>query len=264
MNRIKQILAPPVFEDEEKTRNARVLHTILSTVFLVMTLAAAAVPLAFARKLETAAIVGLIFLILLGVERLLYTGHIRAASTIVVAILVVMAIGLSLVADGAKSIHIIFSFTAVVLAGLLLDKQSMNLAFAASLLGHLALTWLETSNRLPPSLFPTPPVAVWVQVAFNLILITVALGLTRDGIETALDRLRKNELALNQSNAALQSTLVSVEDQVSIRTRELAQAKEAAEAANRQLAAQMWQVAGQAQLSETIRGEQEQIGRAHV
>ena len=65
-----------------------------------------------------------------------------------------------------------------------------------------------------------------------------------------------NEHELAESNRELQTIRNSLEDQVTERTRSVEQARQAAEAANRALQAQMWQIAGQAELGEVMRGEQ--------
>lgn len=90
-------------------------------------------------------------------------------------------------------------------------------------------------------------------VTFSGVLIYLAI----DNLAVGIARLRQNEQILSAKNQELEDIRVSLEDQVVERTRRAEIARQEAEKAHAALQLQMWQIAGQEQLSEILRSEQD-------
>ena len=78
--RIKQLLTPPVFEDEEKTRLSRLLHFISMTCLAALVLSLFTIPFTADDPLLPLASASLGILAQLGVLVLLHRRHLRLAS----------------------------------------------------------------------------------------------------------------------------------------------------------------------------------------
>ena len=137
---IRQFLAAPVFEDDEdKTRAARILNTILRAVLVVMVVASpveAAASIA-TGQLPTSLLTGAIgTVVVLGLLILTRRGHIQLAS-VVLAFALVGIVTLSLCISGGIHNPTVGGYVVVVVVtGLLLGGRA---AIAFALLSVLAM-----------------------------------------------------------------------------------------------------------------------------
>jgi len=245
--------------DKLETEEARYIRTVLYIVLATASLATGAITVAvwlagYQSVVVATAGAFVISLLTLG---LTWRGYLTAPRLIVPV--VALATGTYLVVGNA-GIHdeAMYAYPlTIVLAGLLLGRGGIVLytllsLVAISTIGHAEINgWLGTD--FSDSTVYTNVIVFDVLLGFSGVLLYVTVG----NLTQSLWRARHNERELAQSNRALEAIRDSLEAQVAERTRGLEMAKEAAELANRQLAAQMWQVAGQAQLGEAMRGEQD-------
>jgi PAS domain S-box-containing protein len=214
---IKQLLAPPVFEDEEKTRLSRLLHFILMTCLTMLVLSLFTIPFTDVLPLPLASIIlGILFQ--LGVLVLLHRRLLRLASLLLASTFWVI-VTLVALAMGGISGPVVGAYVLIILIASLLLGGRAGMDFAAlSVVGALGILLAETSHVLPWKILPVKPVSAWVvQVA----ILGTAAGLlwqaTR-GLSDALERARRNERSLAESNRELQALRVSLEQQVEERT----------------------------------------------
>ena len=117
-------LKSPVFDSEEKTQHARMVHTVACTTMLVVTLILSAVlfllPSNVARFLTTVGSVNIAGLVVLLLNR---RGYTRAASVVFVAVLVLLMTGLAPTAGGIRAPAMTFAVIIVMMAGLLLGER---------------------------------------------------------------------------------------------------------------------------------------------
>ncbi len=223
--RIGRLFVPPVFEDEEKTRVARLLYIVL-WIFLAMTLVTTVMlgtrlgpQLTFsgiftivAGVVMTLACVGLLFLV-------------RRGWTRIPAIIVATIVGLFMtywvvMIGGLRDGSIMAYSLLVAIAGLLLGGRA---ALVSMLFGILALTGAyvaETSGVVTIRMGPLNFGHLVVPAA-ALALTGLLLRYAVDSMSGALDRARRNEHAQREANRELTAMRETLEERVAERTRDL-------------------------------------------
>jgi PAS domain S-box-containing protein len=213
---IRHFLAAPVFEDEDKTRVAGLLNTILLAVLALSVMYGIASLFVYPDPVPVLAFIGIVVLLGLGALSLMRSGRVRFA-----------CVSLSFVLWGIVTLGVFdfggvrgpsFSgyFVVILIAGLLLGGR-VGIAFAGlSIVAGLGMLYAETSGILPPSPIPITPASTWTLMTAILVLAAVLLYLATRGLNDALEHARRNERAVAESNRKLQLEIT-----------ELAQAEEA-------------------------------------
>ncbi|GAB4579033.1 MAG: hypothetical protein Fur0022_17710 [Anaerolineales bacterium] len=217
--KIRKIFAPPTFEDEDKTRVAGLLNTILWSllallflinlfVFVMSILTGTALPDLTVSFVGVAVFAGMLIL--------LHRGFVRSMSYLL-AFVIIGVITLSILRSTTLNPAILSGYlVAVIVAGLLIGGRGAFTAAIVTLLivanlGYFAEQgWTTVSPLLSTQL-----------ISFGAIILNIAflLGLAFRTIETALAQARRNEkelIVLAQS----------LEHQVAERTRALAASTE--------------------------------------
>ena len=208
LKRIRQFFSPPIFpDDEDKTRTARVLNTLLviAMVFLIF-LAGVAVPFIFASKLYNL----LILLVLFGVTGtarwLMWRGHIRSASTIFILTLWGVFTILFSFSGGVSTIAAIFYVVNTVIAGLLLGMRAALVHSVACSLVGLGLLILEAKEYRLPRLFPLGPLASWLDLTVSLFATTAVMSLVLRNLSDALTLARQQAAERQRTADALRES----------------------------------------------------------
>ncbi|MBN1178519.1 MAG: response regulator [Anaerolineae bacterium] len=254
---VKRILAPPVFAgDEEKTRVARILNTILWFCIFVWAVSFGLLPLGDQVAEGALTIGGL--LLLCGVALItLRAGYVQPVAQGFAFLLWVAATVLVTISGGVRSPEAAGFIVVVMVAGVLSGRSFAALFAGLSLLSALGIFLAERSGVLPEAILPIDARVAMVVVATNVATTTAILYLALSSLNAALARVRRNEQALADSNRDLQAIQASLEDQVAERTRTAEAARAEAEAVNAALEAQVWQVVGLARLGEAMQGQQD-------
>jgi PAS domain S-box-containing protein len=179
ITRIRRIFAVPVFpDDEDKTRLANVLNTLLvSTTLLLVFWGGIAVPFIFVEKLYNA-IAGLVFLVIIGVAYwLMRRGQVQFAGALFTGGLWAVITFYLFFSGGVISVLVIFYLVGTVISGLLLGLRGALIYSGACCLAGLGMITLETSGHSLPHLFPVPPLAGWVDMVIALLSTTFILNL---------------------------------------------------------------------------------------
>jgi len=214
MNRLRQLLAPPVFEDEDKTRIASVLNTILLIILGILLLTA--IPVLITSYNVGPSLVNLVIVLLLvsGVLFLMRRGRVQLASTLLASAgwlaITVMTFFDGGVHSGAFSTYIL----ALLISSLLLGGRA-GIGFAGlSVVSGLGMVYAENSGFLPPAITPHRPVLVWIGHSAAFIGASMLLYIAVRSINEAFERARR-------SNRELQAIRESLEERVTERTHEL-------------------------------------------
>jgi len=250
---IKKFLAAPVFEgDEEKTRIAGLLNTIILIQFfipLILVVNVARIPNSRIIFLPIVLIFTIpLILMLLFMRR----GYIQQVSVALVAFLLFIAVLFGILNAGQPRPVIIYYPFIIVVAGLLLGG---NGAIFTSLISSLCLGLLTYLGYV--GLFnemvtaPTPGVASLTYV-LGLTIIGIVLRLASNSIGVALERARTSEKQLIASNHDLQQLSASLEERVTERTDELATRSYDLEQANRKVQRRAGQFEAVAQVTQAI------------
>jgi PAS domain S-box-containing protein len=206
-----QFLAAPTFDDEEKTRIAFLLNTILITFligdisYLVFSLLAALGQTPSANYLNILLLGGIVVVWLVGLLVLLRWGHVRtAAISFVVSwwcIVSLSYIGLGTVKTSGLSAYIVVVIIAALLLG---GRAALALGFI-SVVTESALFYAEQVGLI--SSFGNnqlDTVTVWVIASLYIILASVFLYLAASSISKASARARQHERALAERNQDLE------------------------------------------------------------
>ncbi len=187
LKRIQQFFSPPVFPgDEDKTRTARVLNTLLLTnlLFLIF-LAGVAVPFFFVNKLHNLLVISLVILTTVFARWLMRRGRIRLASVVCVATLWI-ASSIQLFFSGGLNTITVFYVLNTVIAGMLLGMRAALIHSVACSLVGLSLVALEAKGYRLPRLFPLPPIASWLDLTVSLLATTAVMSQVMRGLNDAL------------------------------------------------------------------------------
>lgn len=254
---LKQLLLPPVYDDDETKRVARLLHVLLLTLAGTIFGFATALGLVTGRfgpsTLLVEAMGGVYLVMWIALRR----GHVRSVSIamplafLASTVLIVYSFG---TARGSVST---FFIACTILGGLLLGNRGTAVFAALSALAMAGLLAAERQGLLPPEETAYPYFSFWLTYAGVLTFIGVMLGLTTNSLRHAMRRLRGNERQLIEGNRELRSIRASLEQQVSERAGAAEAARASAEATHAALEDRAWLAAGQAALNDRIRGEQD-------
>ena len=220
---LKRLLTPPVFDDEEKTRAAQIVHFILvsmSAAIMIFTITA------FSQFLSDSnpnglSVIGILIIFVVVAWYLFYSGHIRGSAAAFVGIIWLATTVGTYAYGGIQGTSPIFFPIIILVAGLTLGNRS---AVICALLSIVVLTGTLFADQqgLLPSMFSTPSVFdKWLSLIIAVSVASVLLYVATTSINRALLVARRNAVAMTQSNLELQSIRESLERRVTERTAQL-------------------------------------------
>jgi PAS domain S-box-containing protein len=207
MPELKRFFTPPVFQDdEEKTRTASVLNTILLSVTVVLVLAGFAALFVFEQKLGSLLVVVVLLAPLLVARYLMQRHRIQFASLLLMSGMWVGVTLLVSLAGGMTSIDAAYYIMLTVIAGLLLGtRAAVGVAVMCSLAG-LVMAIVDGIGYPLPRVFPVPARAGWLNLTFGLFLATIALNITLRSLHDALALARQQLEERKKAEEALQES----------------------------------------------------------
>jgi len=222
---IRKYLSAPVFEgDEEKTRKARYLNTILLAAIILLSVflpVVTASDFATVKSLfgPSTAVITALLALMVGLFVWIRFGYIQQASLTLVVLTWIALTVQDFSAAGIRDTIYMGYIVIVLLAGLLLDiRYSMGVALASILAGW-GFAYLESSGMFIPRVDTAYNMARDFTVIF--LLIAVLAYITVTGLQSAIERLRVNADELEKSNKELRALQVNLEERVEQRTNEL-------------------------------------------
>ncbi len=197
LERLSRVLSPPVFpDDEDRSRTATVLNTLLWNLLAVLVLAGAiGVPFVFAARVESIVTLVALLAVVIVSRSLMFRGKVDAASAVLVVTIWIALGVLTGLSGGIFSVNLILLMAWSVVAGLLLGRGWAIGTAAASSIFALAMALLEVFELPPPKPFPSPPLSRWVELTFGMCLAIIPLNMALRSLALALARAR-HELAV--------------------------------------------------------------------
>ena len=217
---MQNLFAPPIFEDEEKSRIARIQNVILLAgigLLIILTGIRLVRPdEGFGNLLPINIFLLAMFV---GIKFLLHRGYVTISSLIMVvgiwAVLTLQAWS----ADGIRDTAVYAYIIVIILAFALLNWQMGTGIVVLSIASGFVLAYAEEAGLFSPG--TSLPLNVAFDVAFLFGLSGVGLGLIITGLNAALKRARQVEKSLTDSNRELKLLSDTLEDQVAIRIQRL-------------------------------------------
>ena len=224
MKRLRNFFAPPVFEDEEQDRVARLLHPIL--LFLIVGMILGLPAIAASSTPENFLPIALLVVPSIILNSVAYAvlrfGRIRLASTILIANIGVAIFG-AFAASSYQSVGAGISFIILIaLTTLLLNGRAVAWLTALIILFTFvhavgqARGWLE-----PVFVAYSDPVQQWVSTAFVYFLGGAMLVLATNSLQRSVRNARTATQKLQSTNQALVELSNTLEQRVNERTAEL-------------------------------------------
>jgi len=209
LNRIRELLAPPVFEDDgEKTRVARLLNGLLWSLLALSAIAAPPMIIfsdTASGRIISMATVAAVILPMLGLLWLTRRGRPRLASTLFLTIMLAIFAANTVFYGGIRNTMTAGYLLVIVMASLLLDRRG-SLAFGVvTLLTVLGLFLVERTYADFPPLAPQANIGDLVIFLAISALMAVLMGFALNDLTEALRRARRGEEELAASNRDLRA-----------------------------------------------------------
>jgi PAS domain S-box-containing protein len=206
---IRQFFAAPVFEgDEDKTRVAGLLNTILLAYSAMIVMMGIVVLSTIPNRGLGLVIMGILILVDLGVLFLMRSGRVQLANGLLSLALGVFFILLTFGFGGVLSPGFSSYIVVILIAGLLLGGRAGIVFAGLGAVAGLGAFYAELHGFLPPSSMPITPALGWTAVTACFIMAAVLLHLATRSITDALERARHNAQALAESNCQLQREII--------------------------------------------------------
>jgi PAS domain S-box-containing protein len=204
LRRVKWWLQSPTFPgDEEKTTQARILHTVGAFFGLALLIAVIFYAPQLAGSLSTIWLAFSAMALAFALARyLLIRGRLELAGIVLVTSTWLLCSSLALVSGGIHS-PIMFALAALTIAvGLLFGRHLRRLLLLVSILTGLALALLELRGLLPANSLVHSTFAVWFIFALSLLFIYWVINLSVRRLEAALAQSRRESQARAQAEQA--------------------------------------------------------------
>ncbi len=202
LGRIRQWLAAPTFEDEEKSRVAGLAHVMC--LVLLVAAAAGAVVAAADHYVESALMLAVGAAGALCALWLLRRGHLVSASMLVLLFFLAVLVGLLYVGSGIHDVAMMAFPGVIVVAALLLDRR-WYLAYAALTIVSLQAMALGEVGGLVTNQFSE--LTTWADLVYvSLIMVVTAAAAFHlaENITRSMARVRASRRDLLESNLELQ------------------------------------------------------------
>lgn len=202
---IRQFFAAPVFDDEEKTRLARLLNGTLQAI-LVVTVLGSAIVIAVEPPDEAAfsLVFGVIMTtVLLALRSHLHRGHVKTIGTVLALVLWVGITIVLALSGGIGNVTVVSYFLLIAVTGLLLGVRFGYVFAMLSLLAIAGLFVAETAGVIEAQARTATEPTELIVLAVGLILATLLIRFIVRTIALGLERARRNERALAEREQAL-------------------------------------------------------------
>ncbi len=214
LNSIKKILAPPIYEDEEKTRTAQYLNTVLYTAIFFVGLLILVEDKPISRN-----ILFFVFLTAVAMQVLMRRGRVQLAAIFLISLAWLAMTYMAWQGDGIRNASLIVYIILIFLASLLSNPRIFIFFTISSILMLWGLVYAEANSVITPSLDTIGNLARDLSVIF--ILISIVIYLTTKNTTKALSLTKKSEKEALLRNEELLKLQNELEERVNVRTAEL-------------------------------------------
>ncbi len=219
---VRRLLTPPVFPDAERSRVARLVHTVL-LIMLGATLLSYLTLFIFNNPWPVFIGISSILGSELFAYALLRSGRVRASALVMVTGLWLGSAGIMLISEGVANSGFITMILVVVIAGLTLGGGAGVFYAVLSAITGLVLLVAKANNMLIAPLIQLRQ-AGFLIVAGAIFFATAGLiALAINSLKEALEKARLNERAQFEANRDLEAIRATLEQQIKTRTTELQQ-----------------------------------------
>ncbi|HEX2621350.1 MAG TPA: PAS domain S-box protein [Phototrophicaceae bacterium] len=207
LQRIRHYLAPPIFpHDEDKTRQAQVLHSINITISFIILINSILVVLFAREKFWNIVLIALTLIVIFLSNQVIHRGNIRLASKILVIYAwstVSLAVAFS---GGVTTISGSLYGFVIAMAVMFLGSRAGFITAVVTLVYTLPLMFAQLAGYQLPQVFPLDGMMPWVMLAFSILLLLVLLSRMRSELLNALTIARQQLIEREQMETALRES----------------------------------------------------------
>jgi len=204
---IRLLLAPPLFaDDEEKTRVASVLNTLLLSLMAAAVAYAVVAPIVATNPARRVLIAGPVILVMPALLLVMRRGYVRLAGVVLNAGLWLIATATVVIAGGVRAPEFGAYLIVVLTSGVLLGWRAALGTAAFSLVAGLALFGATNAARLPTPYYERTNTLVWLIQMVFLLSGTLVICLARRSGDDALRRMREELTERRRAEAALKES----------------------------------------------------------
>jgi len=237
---VRRLFRPRPLASEDDARKARILQALLAIGMVSSVVYLALGNLAPRLGLRTDALAYGRLVVSSSLLVILRLGWVRFATRLGL----VLTLGLIAVAawsNGGMRAPVVLLYPAfAVSTGFLLGRRASLLVCLLAVVSGFGLVLADLRGLLPPPVRPPTPIASWVVLAMAMVTVTALLRVSLRIFDDSLAEARRQlavraevERTLRQREAEITLLNAALEERVRLRTAELSEAKEAAEAASR-------------------------------
>jgi len=251
LQNIRQFLTPPLFEDEEQTRVASLLNSILWAVIVIGTLYTVTAPIMLGQYFS-AALTGTIVVISVIARQLMFRGFVRLASVLLLIVFSVILTISIVISDGTLGASYFSLVLTTVIAGVLLGGRGAYTLAGVNMLIGLGIMLFQDS--LPAPAIPQNPLTFFSSLIVYVFFIAALFQASARGFDKLVENLRSTQAELRARNEEMRKFAVSLEATIAARTVELDSANSRNERRARQFEAisKIARVISQTQNLETL------------
>lgn len=206
-DRFRCLFKPPVFENEERTRQSYLLYMILWIAMAVVTAVTLTLsinqPQWSLRWIGTAIVVDVLSLLLLKLNR---NGYIKTAGVLWIIIAWLIITVLAGTGGGINAAIAEFYPVIVVVAGILLERKGGFIAAGLCCITGLGLILLGLMGMLPPSMVRPNPVSLWLTFTAVILIIAGLQYLSNKTLREALERAHRENRERETAEESLHSS----------------------------------------------------------
>jgi len=212
---------PPIFDDDEKTRLARILNYLLLIIILLLSTLFVILSITSGLNANSILTLSALLIALTTGWLLLKQGYLTAASIGVVIFGVASIVNLigGEAGEGVRDPAIYGFIIVIIIANVLLGWKASASVTLASVISLWFFVYLETSGRFTPQYATIDQYAI--VVTFLIVIGATLLYLLDTGLRNTARRARADAHRLELSNEELQSFQEDLEQRVAKRTEEL-------------------------------------------
>src|SRR3972149_3872158 len=192
LTRLRRLVSTPVFNDSEKTRQARMLHTILVTGLGLTLFTVAAALTAGLGIIPGLVSIFCTLLLYLVITFLLLNGNLKTANVLLPSLMWLIITASIIFSDGIQGIGLGAYIIVVLISRLLLGVRAGIDFTIASVLASLGVLIAQILNILPAPVFPNSLITSWMAQIIIFMWIAVLLQVTNRYLNEAVERARRN------------------------------------------------------------------------
>ncbi|MCB9112464.1 MAG: GAF domain-containing protein [Anaerolineales bacterium] len=218
---LRQILAPPIFENEEKNRVATLLNSIIWAVILIGSIYTVSAPFILGQYFS-AVLTGVVVLAGIIALQLMKRGMVQWSSIILLIVFDFILILSIVISDGTLGASYFSLILTTVIAGTLLGGRGAYIMSAINTVIGLGI--LIFQNSLPVALIPQSPVTFFSSLIVYVFFTAALLQASAKGFDRLLGNLQRTQQELTVRNEEMQKFAVGLEATIEARTAELEKA----------------------------------------